>query len=121
MSLVLANSTGNSTFTQTGDGISSVEHKDLTRALNAPLVLVQEAKIGPPTALGNDHIKVTIRNSVADANNAIVTGSITMDVSIPRNSAFTATYIEDTITLLKSYLSVSGMAAALRAGQLNRS
>jgi len=81
--------------------------KDTLRGLSVPQTLKLDFKVGAPGALGNDKILLTLSNSVANsAGNSptVVTGSLKMEVSIPRASVWTATFTNDLMAELVSFL-----------------
>lgn len=122
MSLTLAKETGSTVFTKTGEGINSVEHRDLTRGLSVPLALTQTAIIGQPGALGNDHVKIKVSDSVLDSTSGkIITASVSIDVSIPRNSAYTTQMAKDLVCYGRAFLNLTDQEDAIAAGTLNRS
>jgi len=122
MSLVLNTEASTVTLTKVGDGLNQVEHRDLTRSLTTPLVLRQQAKLGQPGSKGNDHVLIKISDSVANGDTGeIVTGSISCDVSIPRDAAYTAQHTEDLVCNLRSFLTLTNQEDAIGAGSLDRS
>lgn len=122
MSLTLDTEAGTITLTKTGESMSQVEHKDLTRAIATPLSLVQTAKIGQPGTLGNDHIIIKASDAVSNTETGrTVVGSITVDVSIPRDAVFTAQHTEDLVCMVRSFLALTNQEDAIGQGVLNRS
>jgi len=121
MSIVLNDGTGNVEFVKTGDSMNSVEHRVLARPLSWPLAISQSAVIGAPGSLGNDHVKMKVANSILEtATGKIVTGSITIDVSIPRNAAFTSTHTKSLVNMAGNFLLLTDQDAAIAGGNLNR-
>lgn len=70
----------------TGQNLSN--WKVAGRDLSLPYEVSVQRKLTPPSALGNDHVIVTIRGVERNATTGkLVTGSVTMDISIPKDTA----------------------------------
>lgn len=103
----------NVVFSQAGTSVSGGSFKDITRPLGQPQTLEFAYKIGKPGALGNDHLNIVICNTVpAAAGNTptVVTGRVTVDVSVPRDSGWTETMTNDLLAELASLLSDANIA-----------
>jgi hypothetical protein len=122
MSLSLGKESGSTVFTLSSEGSNFVEHKDLTRALGLPLAIRQTLKSGQPGALGNDHVKIAVSDSRQNSDTGKVsTGSVTLDVSIPRDTAaFDTQAVEDMVCYMRSFLTLTDQEDAIAVGKLNR-
>jgi hypothetical protein len=79
--------------------------KDSAQALSTPVTVSQKLMLAPVGAKGND--KIRLKMAVTCDNNAgdgVVTGSATLDVSIPRDTGFTEAIARDMIAELASIL-----------------
>lgn len=122
MSLTLNKESGSTTFTKVSEGENQVEHRDLSRSLSLPLSLRQTAKIGRAGSLGNDRIRISVQDTIANSvTGKIVTGSVSIEVSIPRDVEFDAQHTKDMVCYARSFLTLTDQEDAIAAGSLNRS
>jgi hypothetical protein len=97
--------------TLVGNTNRGAEYRDTTRALSLPYSLTIENQVGNSGAKGNDHVKIKISNTVADADGVTAVGSISVDLSIPRNTGWTGTNSDDLLAVLASFLSDARIAS----------
>lgn len=92
----------NVVYTQVGQNETSALYKDATRELALPRTLRFQFKLGNPGAKGNDQIIMKLNNSVENATSGLVsTGSVSVVLSIPRDSAWTNQMSEDLLIQLQ--------------------
>lgn len=104
-------------FTLVGNTIDGAEYRDSSRSLGLPQSVKITTKVGNPGAKGNDHVIVVISNVIQNSvTGAVSTGSVTMDLSVPRDAEFTDTMSKDLLAYLQSFLSdarIANLADAL--------
>jgi len=112
LSLAKPNGTDHTTFMMVGSSNKGAMYKDATRSLALPLTLEVAVTTGNPGAKGNDHVKVKIASSVAGAGTSVpvVTGSVTLDISLPRDANWTDTHALDILSYLRDYLENANIA-----------
>lgn len=95
--LTLHNRAGaNVVYTLVGQTSNGAEYKDATRSLALPRTLSFQFILGTPGSLGNDKIVVTFRDTVQNATTGkVVTASAKLEMSAPRDSAMTETFLQD--------------------------
>jgi len=98
-------------FTLAGSTGRGAEYKLTSRALSLPLTLKIDFQVGATGSKGNDHLIVTIANTVQDSSGVIGTGSVKIDVSVPRNSGWTGTDTDDLLAYVQSFLSDARLAS----------
>lgn len=77
-------------------------YRNASRSLGLPQSLDFRYQIGNPGSKGNDRISVSLKNSVQNADTGLVsTGSVTIQLSIPRDSEWTQTDSEDLLIQLQ--------------------
>jgi hypothetical protein len=77
-------------------------YKNTLRSLSLPQTLDYQYKLGVPGAKGNDKIIVNLKNTVQDGTtNEFFTGSVKVEISLPRNDAWTATDTKDILVQLQ--------------------
>lgn len=108
----------NITYTLVGSSNSGAAYKNATRSLALPQSLDFAYTIGNPGSKGNDHLKITLKDVVENSDTGLIsTGSCTVDVSVPRDSAWEAEKTEDLLAqmsdLLSSTASLSMIADAI--------
>lgn len=86
--------------------------------LAAPRVIDVKLDIKPAGITGNDRVNVSIKHTVLDADSLPHTGSVSVTVSTPRVSQWTA---EHTISLLKQMADYLAGASATVSGQTDTS
>jgi hypothetical protein len=92
----------NIVYTLVGQTDRGATYRNATRALGLPQSLSFSYNLGAPGALGNDRINITLRNSVQNGDTGLVsTGSVSIQLSIPRDSAWTTTDTEDLLIQLQ--------------------
>lgn len=92
----------NVTFTNAGQTSNGAVYKDSTRALSLPRTLEFSYGIGNPGAKGNDRLTVTIKDSVQNSTTGLVsTGSIKVELSVPRDATWTETMTKDLMGFLQ--------------------
>lgn len=94
-------------FTLVGNTPTGAEYKVVSRSLALPQNLKLTFVLGNPGARGNDHVKIQFNNTIADADAVSHTGSVTIDLSIPRNSAWTTTDSEDLLAFVANLLTTA--------------
>jgi len=108
------NHTQTETLTLSSVKDNIVTYKVAGRSLALPSLLTIERKIGSAGAKANDHIVVRRQeiqqSTVIPAN--LVTGSVTLDISIPRDSTFTAARMLELLLETVSLLEDAGATAA---------
>lgn len=87
-------------------------------SLAAPRIIDVKMAIKQPGVAGNDRVEVSLKHTVLDANNIPFTGSVSVKISIPRATEFTA---EMTQSLLKQMADYLGGASATVTGQTDTS
>jgi hypothetical protein len=94
------------TYTLVSQTENGAQFRDATRALALPRSLNFQYKIGNPGAKGNDKLIVTLKDTVQNATTGLVsTGSAKLEVSVPRDSAWTTTFSEDLMAQMANLLS----------------
>lgn len=93
-------------FSLVGNTADGAVYRVSSRALSLPQGMDIQMQIGNPGAKGNDHIKIIIRNVVRNATTgAVSTGSVTLDLSVPRDSAaWTDTDSQDLLAFVANFL-----------------
>lgn len=108
----------NVTFTAAGSTPTGAIYKDSTRALSLPRTLEFSYQIGNPGAKGNDRLTVTIKDSVQNSSTGLVsTGSIKVEVSVPRDATWTETMTKDLMAYLQD-LFVNGTIDSIADGMI---
>lgn len=97
-------------FTQAGATATGAQYKVTSRTLQLPETLTIDFKIGSTGSKGNDHAVIKISNTVADSNGVAATGSVTVDLSIPRNSGWTGTDSDDLLAFVQAFLTDARLA-----------
>jgi len=106
----------NVVFTLVGVNSDGASYKDATRTLQLPRTLDFKMSLGTPGSLGNDRMTVTFRNSVMNATTQkIVTIQAKLELSVPRDSAITATDAGDILAHFQQLL-VDAKCQSLAAG-----
>lgn len=99
-------SAGQVTYSLIGSSPTAAKWSVSGYGLGVPRILEQTLKVGAPGAAANDH--VIVRLSQSDENSTtgkIATANVTLDVSIPRDSAtITSTEIVELLGILSSLL-----------------
>lgn len=89
-------------YHQIGSSASGASYRDTTRALSTPRTLDFDTKIGNPGSKGNDKVKVVLRDSVQNSGSGLTsTASAVLEISIPRDSAWTSAMTADLIAQLQ--------------------
>lgn len=92
----------NVVYTLVGVTDRGASYKDATRTLGLPRTLTMNTQLGAPGSLGNDRITMTLRNSVQNSGSGLVsTGSVSVTLSVPRDSTWTETDSEDLLIQLQ--------------------
>lgn len=92
----------NVVYTLVGQNENGALYKDATRELGVPRELQFSMKIGNPQALGNDQIISKLRNTVENSTTGKKsTGSVSIVLSVPRDSAWTNQMSEDLLIQLQ--------------------
>lgn len=123
MSLVLyaAGSSENHTYTPRSQGQDKVEMVESSvGTLANPLTLVETLSLKGPAASGNQRYTASIRRNVTDTATSIpFTGSINIQISIPKTSAWTENYTKDLCSEGASFLGAAkayGTSGAVVSG-----
>lgn len=82
--------------------------------LAAPRIIDVKLDVKAPGLTGNDRVAVSIKRTVLDADNLPHTGSVTIQLSMPRVSQWTK---ENTVSLLKQMADYLGGVSAVVSGQ----
>lgn len=82
--------------------------------LSAPRLIDVKLDVKAPGVTGNDRVAVSIKRTVLDTDNLPHTGSVTIQLSMPRVSQWTK---ENTISLLKQMADYLGGVSATVSGQ----
>lgn len=90
------------------------------RSLGLPYGIQIQRKVGPSGSLANDHVIVKVGCSYANATTGkIATGSVSCDISIPRDSTIiTTTVMAELLGQLSSLLNDSTALAATSANRV---
>lgn len=108
----------NVVLTAAGQTSTGAIYKDSTRSLSLPRTLEFQFAIGAPGSKGNDRLTTTIKDSVQNSTTGLVsTGSIKVEVSVPRDAAWTETMTKDLMAYLQD-LFVNGTIDALADGMV---
>lgn len=84
---------------------NGASYKDASRSLQLPRTMDFRFILGAPGSLGNDKISVTFRNSVQNSTTQkIVTVQSKLELSVPRDSAVTATVSGDILAMFQELL-----------------
>lgn len=95
-------------FSLTGATANGAEYKLATRSLALPLTLGIAFNLGAPGSKGNDHLLVTFKDTVENSSTGVIsTGSVKVDVSVPRDGGWTTTKTEDLMAYVASLLSAA--------------
>jgi hypothetical protein len=86
--------------------------------LAAPRIIDVKLDVKAPGLTGNDRVAVSIKRTVLDADNLPHTGSVTIQLSMPRVSQWTK---ENTVSLLKQMADYLGGVSATVSGQTDTS
>lgn len=91
-------------FSLVGNTNVGAEYRNATRALSLPQSMEFAIQIGAPSAKGNDHLKMTIKDTRLNSTTGLVsTGSVTVDVSVPRDAdAWTDTDSKDLLAFVRN-------------------
>jgi len=94
------------TFALRNTNSSGCEYAVSGRSLSKPYAITISRKVGNGSALGNDHVIVSIRRTEANATTfKLSTGNVTLDISIPRDSAtLTTDMMNEMLASLSSLL-----------------
>lgn len=84
-----------------GQTPTSAVYTNSDRTLGLPEKLTFTYKVGAPGSKGNDRIMCKLENCVEDGDGLVSTGSVTVTLSVPRNSAWTTTFSEDLLIQLQ--------------------
>lgn len=77
-------------------------YRNAARSLGLPQSLRFSTNIGAPGSKGNDRVNITLKNSVQNETTGLVsTGSVSIQLSIPRDSTFSVTDAEDLLVQLQ--------------------
>jgi hypothetical protein len=108
-----------STYVQTrvGSTADGALYKDTSRALSLPRTLEFINKVGAPGSKGNDRLSFVFRNTVQNSTTGLFsTGSLKLEVSVPRDSSWTEAMTRDLYQGVVSILddtAIESMADAL--------
>lgn len=92
-------------YSLVGSNANGASYKNATRSLALPQTLDFSNSIGSPGSKGNDKLTITLKNSVENGTSGLVsTGSAKLIVSVPRDSAWTATDTADLLYQLHTLL-----------------
>lgn len=92
----------NIVYTLVGQNENSAFYKNTDRELSLPQELRFQYKLGNPGSKGNDQIICKLKNTVEnDTTNLISVGSVTVTLSVPRDSAWTNQMSEDLLIQLQ--------------------
>jgi hypothetical protein len=101
----------NVVLTLIGQTSAGAVYKLATRTLSTPFQLEYVYKIGAPGAKGNDKIIFTLRDTLNNATTGLHhTGSVKVEVSIPRDSVYTEVKSKDLFSYAASILSDANIA-----------
>jgi len=94
------------TFALRNTSAAGCEYAVAGRSLAKPYTVSILRKVGNSSATGNDHVIVSIRRTEANATTfKLSTGAVTLDISIPRDSAtITADHMNEMLASLSSLL-----------------
>jgi hypothetical protein len=92
----------NIVYTQVGQTDRGAMYRNAGRALGKPQSLEFSYNLGNPGAKGNDRISISLKNTVQNDDTGLVsTGSVGIQLSVPRDSAWTQTDSEDLLIQLQ--------------------
>jgi hypothetical protein len=78
-------------------------------SLQNPIVLTQSHKIKTPGTQGNDRVNASIRENVTNSNTGLpFTGSISVQISIPKDPSWTEAKTKDLLSQMASFLGAAG-------------
>lgn len=91
----------NVVYSLVGSTATGALYKDVSRSLALPRTLEFQYNVGNPGAKGNDHLRIILKDTVQNSSTGIISvGSLSIDVSVPRDSAWTQTFTEDLMAAL---------------------
>jgi hypothetical protein len=92
----------NITYTHIGSTDVGATYRNADRALGLPQSLAFNYQIGNPGAKGNDRVSIFLKNSVQNSDTGLIsTGSVSIQLSLPRDSEWTTTDSEDLLIQLQ--------------------
>jgi hypothetical protein len=92
----------NIVYTLVGSSNNGAEFRNADRALGLPQSLSFQFIIGNPGAKGNDKVVMKLQNVVQNSSSGVVsTGSVKIELSVPRDSEWTTTDTEDLLIQLQ--------------------
>lgn len=92
----------NVTYSLVGHTSTGALYRDAAQSLSLPRTLEFEHKFGPPGAKGNDRIVITLkRSNLGTTSGLITTGSVKIELSIPRDQDYSETLSKDLLAQLQ--------------------
>lgn len=106
LELLKPNGTDHTDYLLVGSTAKGASYKDPSRSLALPLTLDVSVLSGPVGSKGNDHVKVKLASAIVGAGTSapVVVGSVTLDISIPRDANWTDSMMLDLLANLRDYL-----------------
>jgi len=109
----------NTTFTLVGATSKGATYRDSTRSLSLPRSLDFQYNIGVPGSKANDKLVVVSRDTVINSNTGLVsTGSCKIEISVPRDSAWTANSTKDVMSFISGLLSSAQWSGEIAEGMV---
>jgi len=106
-------------FTQIGQTSEGGEYRLTSRALNKPLALTFQYKVGNPGSVSNDHLVIGIRDVGVNSNTSTTfTSSVKVDLSISRDSEVAALQAQDLMAYLGDLFKQAAWRDEIASGQL---
>lgn len=105
--LTLLNRAGaNVVYTLVGQTATGALYKDATRTLALPRTLEFQFTLGNPGSLSSDKLKVIFQDTVQNATSGkMYTLKDVVEITAPRDSAVTETFLQDILSQIASLLS----------------
>lgn len=101
----------NVVYTLIGQTDKGSFYKNRDRSLALPQTLNFDFNIGNPGSNGNDRLKIALANSIQNSSTGQVkTGSLKIEVSVPRDSEWTTTDTEDLLAQVVDLLTNANIA-----------
>jgi len=93
-------------YSLVGQTPDAAVYRNVNRSLALPQSLDFKFKLGSPGAKGNDKITVTLRDTVQNSTTGVVsTATLAINVSIPRDDAWTEQMTQDLLIQVQDLLS----------------
>lgn len=102
------------TYNLVAQSSNGATYKNAARTLGLPQTLEFQYNVGNPGQKGNDRLNITLRNAVNNSTTGVVSvGSLSIVISVPRDSAWEDGFTEGIIDAASDLLSNTTSAAAI--------